>query len=272
MRVGILIIGSLYWDPSPTRCSWRRERLDCAKPTKVKAPIRYGKKAETRGDTYTMVFSMSCATAETLGTALVVPARASCCGIDHLLDEARWLWEAERNEPGRQALGSSWGMTCILKNPRNTEHGHVLEGWSSAVAATRQRPIAVTAGEKAAVDHKEGLALFDWPADLEGKPLSGYDVLMMTANEHKPVENAPSAQEIAQVWLDDTHGNVNYFYNNTHSGITTYQDGAVAGSSVAMMRRDPSGPRDLPQRSAASPEQSAALPERSAALPEQSAS
>lgn len=84
MRLGILIIGSLYWDPSRVRCRWRQSRLSCTEERRVMVPIRYGKKSKKRGDTYTMVFARSCSGAATLGTGLVVPARAECCEPEHL--------------------------------------------------------------------------------------------------------------------------------------------------------------------------------------------
>ena len=64
---GILIVGSLLWDER--REGWRRSRLDMESAELVTAPIRYGRQSETRGNTYTMVFSRGCDT----GKAMVVP-------------------------------------------------------------------------------------------------------------------------------------------------------------------------------------------------------
>ena len=98
MRLGILIIGSLYWDPSRVRCRWRQNRLSCTSEHKVRVPIRYGKRAaKNRGNTYTMVFAKSCSEDAKLGIGIVVPARAECCEPEHLLEEAEHLWAAERN-------------------------------------------------------------------------------------------------------------------------------------------------------------------------------
>lgn len=55
-RIGVLIIGSLYWDDDkPHREEWRRDRLRMDNRQYVKVPIRYGRYSETRKG-YTMVF------------------------------------------------------------------------------------------------------------------------------------------------------------------------------------------------------------------------
>ena len=58
LNVGVLIIGSLFWDSEQNRPAWRDARLDMATAQTVTAPIRYGRRSgRNRGYTYTMVFS-----------------------------------------------------------------------------------------------------------------------------------------------------------------------------------------------------------------------
>ena len=57
LLLGVLIIGSLYWDRACHRTNWRRDRLDQCRGRHVRAPIRYGRRSKTRGCSYTMVFS-----------------------------------------------------------------------------------------------------------------------------------------------------------------------------------------------------------------------
>ena len=59
-RIGIMMIGSLYWDKDRTRVNWRKNRLS-KEEFDVFAPIRYGRLSKKRGSTYTMVFSKLCA-------------------------------------------------------------------------------------------------------------------------------------------------------------------------------------------------------------------
>jgi hypothetical protein len=40
-KVGVLIIGSLFWRMEPHRVAWRKSRLNESKPIPVFAPIRY---------------------------------------------------------------------------------------------------------------------------------------------------------------------------------------------------------------------------------------
>ena len=53
LNVGILIIGSLIWNPELHRERWRSSRLLCKKAIKVAAPIRYGRISKNK--TFTMV-------------------------------------------------------------------------------------------------------------------------------------------------------------------------------------------------------------------------
>lgn len=55
--LGVLMIGSLYWDCSSIRKKWRRTRLDMDREQHVCVPIRYGRCSQSRGMSYTMVFS-----------------------------------------------------------------------------------------------------------------------------------------------------------------------------------------------------------------------
>ena len=49
VKLGVLIVGSLYWDLKPPRPRWRAERLDCAHQEHVRVPIRYGRRSTKRG-------------------------------------------------------------------------------------------------------------------------------------------------------------------------------------------------------------------------------
>src|SRR5882672_9080428 len=106
LTLGILAIGSLYWDDNANRQAWRNSRLDGTAEFQVNAPIRYGRKSETRGDTYTMVFSRSCP----LGHAKVIRCRNLVASTDDLIAEAEHLWAAERSaRQSNQHISTSWG-------------------------------------------------------------------------------------------------------------------------------------------------------------------
>ena len=44
LSVGVLIIGSLYWDLASDRKEWRASRLNAGGARTVRAPIRYGRR------------------------------------------------------------------------------------------------------------------------------------------------------------------------------------------------------------------------------------
>lgn len=98
-KVGILIIGSLFWDTEPARQYWRNSRLLLNSAQQVYAPIRYGRKSSSRNDTYTMVFSRLCVRRDYgFGKALAVPCRHDITSTDDLMAEAQALWAAEVNQ------------------------------------------------------------------------------------------------------------------------------------------------------------------------------
>jgi hypothetical protein len=47
MRIGILTIGSLYWDQSGVRPNWRKDRLESTGERRARVPIRYGRKSNS---------------------------------------------------------------------------------------------------------------------------------------------------------------------------------------------------------------------------------
>ena len=232
MRIGILIVGSLHWDGSPTRCQWRRDRLEGGGQQMVRVPIRYGRRSTSRGNTFTMVFARSCASAEKLGTGLVVPARAKCRAPEQLVEEAEWLWAAERKSLSRAGIAQNWGRVCLLHPPGRPLPEQFQHAWSEAVRAAgihfRQIPAAI--GEQQLIDLASGVAQLGWPTDAEStEALGGFDLLLLTATEPTLTKSTdyPSAQEVAEAWRADPNGHVSYFYNNRQNGITTFEDDEI---------------------------------------------
>ena len=108
--LGVLIIGSLYWDSKRSeRVEWRRKRLDMNRKFYVRAPIRYGRRSWTRDNTYTMVFAPS------LDETCFGQAIALQCKSQDIVQEAECLWAAESN--GKGGVSASWGCVGLLPNP-----------------------------------------------------------------------------------------------------------------------------------------------------------
>ena len=115
LQAAILIIGSLLWDKETPRPSWRH-RLDLERVQYVRVPIRYARRARSRGCTFTMTFAESVQQ----GTAVVVPCKRSVCTMAALLEEAQALWGAETKHDKNRAIGANWGCVGIaLRDPRS---------------------------------------------------------------------------------------------------------------------------------------------------------
>jgi hypothetical protein len=178
-----------------------------------------------------MVFAKSCSEEAKLGVGVVVPARAECSEPAHLLEEAEYLWAAEQDSEEISGICADWGKVCILENPDARLSEPTLQAWGARVRAlgTSYSALPTARGEDPALDASTGRALFDWPRDaVTNQPLLGFDLLLMTATEPTLTSGRyPTAKKIADAWKKDPGGHVQYFYNNRHYGITTFQDGQI---------------------------------------------
>ena len=140
--LGVLIIGSLHWDPDCRRKKWRADRLlNLHSERFVRAPIRYGRRSRKRGCSYTMVFSSGLG-ADQYGRAIVVPCKHRVYGKDNLIREAECLWAVEaKTKPGDpRRLSADWGCVALLVNPNLTKSDQLctlLDGWNERVSRER---------------------------------------------------------------------------------------------------------------------------------------
>ena len=225
MNIGILMIGSLYWDRE--REGWRGDRLIDAKPKHVRVPIRYGRRSSKRGDTYTMVFSPDLGKDE-FGQAIVLPCRRSASSVEKLLEEATHLWAAESKCKRTNRICRSWGCVALIPNPRRELPQSVLEGWKSHILAKScYPPWEPKRGEPETVSEC-GILKIPWPQLVDGTELE-LDALIGTATAPH-IENGeyPSERAIAKAWTTPQgKRHISYFENNLSSAITTGQDGEI---------------------------------------------
>ena len=231
VKLGVLIVGSLRWDPKPPRPRWRAERLDCAHQQHVRVPIRYGRRSTTRGDSYTMVFSPALAVDE-LGTAIAVPYRSS-----DLVEEAEQLWAAEGNSNGAPegSISAGFGCVALLENPDLPLPDVLRKAWTDRVGREEgyKTPMRMHGEDRDVVDPCSGFLNIDWPRTVAGPPL-GWNALLVTATSPRGARRScrfyPSPREIADAWsISEKHDSrsgrtVDYFWSNQKSGITTHQD------------------------------------------------
>lgn len=224
LKLGILAIGSLYWDASPARQKWRESLTD--ERVYVSAHIRYGRKSSSRGDTYTMVFSSSAGP----GQARVLSARPVNSPED-LIGQAVSLWTAEKNGTTQnRSISAKWGCVVLCRNPKRRLPESFLNAWLEKIQTERSNYSAFTVaqGECNLVTH-QGMLDIAWPVDANGSELD-FDMLLATANYPFAPGNLqpyPSPKQVADAWLASPQ-HANYFHSNRQHGIFTFQDREIA--------------------------------------------
>ena len=235
ISIGVLIIGSLYWDCSKPRTQWRTERLRLDMPRHVRVPIRYGRISTKRGCTYTMVFSMNLVPEERLGTAIIVQYRRRVKDVANLIDEAQQLWTAERdsdnpnNRMSAREGDNCWGCVGLLANPNRPIPDWLLDGWRRHVSQERAcyEALSTARGEQPVVNDS-GMLQIPWPRPEDGPALE-IDLLLATPTNPTIVGgHYPSPCEVADAW-NTIHGkkHVKYFDKNRERGIKTFHDDII---------------------------------------------
>ena len=222
LRVAILAIGSLVWDRKCHRQKWRNERLRLCDRERVKAPIRYGRKSDSRGDTYTMVFSDR--DSDKMGWGLAIPCVQKAQSTDDLVSEAEALWAAEQSKKTPAGpLSASWGCVGMIVTPNLPQKSDIICEWSQVVRSRPAYQQSLYACEKEPIIDKGGILDISWPKIGNKKYYDGADVLLATVNRSDP-DDGPSPKEIAKAWKDDSKGNIRYFLENQEWEIATAED------------------------------------------------
>ncbi len=224
-RIGVLIIGSLFWDEIYDRPRWRQEYLSLKEAVEVWVPIRYGR-FSTKRRAYTMLFSSSAPN----GQALVIPYSHRVRQPQDLINEAERLWKAEDNQINK--ITSPWGgcvALCVNEKRYSNEHAALLEIWEGRVKreADIYELFPQSPDEDRRLVNNNGV-LDIWPTRLDGQALD-FDFLLATANyPFNPVAPRPypNAQAIAEAWLANP-GELRYFTNNYTNNFRTFQDDAI---------------------------------------------
>ncbi len=229
VSLGMLIVGSLYWDDHPHRSQWRHERLDLEAPRGVLAPIRYGRSSDKRGNTYTMVFSETLARDEVkLGTAIFVPCKRLVRTVEDLVKEAEFLWAAERKSgASNSCISAHWGCVGLAVNPDHPIPNDLRRGWGARVSREQCYGGLDRAEDEKAIVEASGVLNIPWPKCTDGSHLEGNALLATATNPTLIDGRYPSAQEIAAAWNTDTNSNVQYFRKNRDHHITTFQDDKI---------------------------------------------
>jgi hypothetical protein len=165
----------------------------------------------------------------TEGQARIVPCKKSVVSVKDVINEAEWLWAAERRivPRGEQNLDhklfSHWGSVALLMNPNVQIQQSWQDCWAKAVA---------TASDEAAMawrlEDDRGLLQLPWPKLAESDDSTPLDLLLATTNSPTLTDNLyPTAQEVADAWNHEVGGSAEYFRKNRSCGIHTFEDDAI---------------------------------------------
>ena len=225
LNAGVLIIGSLLWDPH--RQAWRDARLDGDEPESISAPIRYGRRSgRRRGNTYTMVFSCNAPAGRARVARYVHPITSG----DDLITEAELLWEAEELVPNARRIAKNWGRVALLCNPERKIPKEILEAWAERVKREPEyRAPTQPHGEEPLVN-QGGILRIEWPRLIGNRAAVDLDLLLATANNPTftgiPPEY-PRVETIVAAWNYAAPRHAEYFWKNSDHGITTFQDDEI---------------------------------------------
>ena len=142
MKGGVIIIGSLLWD-NDIRKKWREDRLNCDEAFRVFLPIRYGKRSQSRYNTYTMVFSKECQKNKNMrGTGWIIPLKKEISDFSDLEKEAKTMGEAEikpKNGDPRCVLFRKWFSVALLVNKNKNKRFQFKKDWTKLISSNRHK-------------------------------------------------------------------------------------------------------------------------------------
>lgn len=228
LKGGVLIIGSLWWDPS--REQWRQKYLNMDEVRNISLPIRYGRlSGSDRRYTHTMVFSSDCKDA--LGTGLVITFKEQTKNFDQLHDQVMALMAAEmKKSPEIDRYNWGWGMIALVINPNHLSVSsekksacrELKDYWQSIIGNGFNSDEYRVGKEKPIID-ETGNLLIDWPEEL-----TDYDFIIATAT--KPaLQKYPSPEEIGHRMAYNDYRI--YLESNIKHGISTFQDAEILAAA-----------------------------------------
>jgi hypothetical protein len=214
LKGGVLIIGSLIWDKSPTRTKWRKLCLIEERKIYTPVKIRYGR-------TYSMIFSNHPNTE--FGQGLILPFKDEIKNFlqiekqSYALAKAEGIWK----ESDKPKIYAGWGTVGILFNPKIDEKSKslIIERWIKIYENYKGKfepKNYINESDENQVIDENGVLKLEWVEEMKE-----FDFLLATPVKPRP-RRLLSSKEIAQKMIDKNY--FEYFEMNNSNQIFTFQD------------------------------------------------
>jgi len=230
LRVGVLILGSLYWEDGDDnhRKAWRTERLKMDAACPVHLPIRYGRESGKRRNTHTIVLSKRCYRHQELGVAYAAACSHPVNDAEDLLAEAEQL-------AGVEGLNDwTWSAVGLLPNPASSVPEEIMASWKRYANPKLAQCDLFTCRPKSEppIISREGILRLRWPVLVSnGSPVE-IDLLLATPTALRAPAPYPRPKLIGETFARQDYAT--YFVSNVSNGIRTTQDGAIWKSALRL--------------------------------------
>jgi hypothetical protein len=231
MKMGVIVIGSLFWDPSEVRRNWRTH-LATDERHQIALPIRYGRKSRIDGErkgTFTMIFSSSLQKHQ-YGKCLLIPFKENFTSQAEFQRQALHLAEAEGISS--EVISKPWGTVSLVINPSSGKHELIQKFWSELVTniPERSRPNISGFGEDNEDKSIRDNLQLNLQLDEIFKKYPHFDALFAASNAVKLDEHGRNRYATLNAIAAEIYqsGYYEYFLKNRLNGITTFQDKKIA--------------------------------------------
>jgi hypothetical protein len=232
MKGGVVIIGSLFWDPHQgenknLRKNWRSKRLNMNEAIHIITPIRYGRESNK---ILTMVFSKQAELNSELGTAYLIPFKnRNITGFRGISNQVEYLSEAEGCKDRKFVKGDKkiWCVIGILFNPKfdAEKKEKLLLSFQSRLNDDGLGNIhnRICIPPEPSIISSFGEINMNWIKSIntnEQDKVDEFDFIIATCTVPN-ISAYPTSKDFYEALENDTR---KYFFNNLKSGITTFQD------------------------------------------------
>lgn len=225
---GVLIIGSLLWDPD--RAEWRQESFgNDFHAIIVRSPIRYGRYSSgEKRQCPTMVFNYDFEKTGRKGKTKVISFQNAEMTMQEVINAARGLSFAEGSRDDDFIKGDpKWCILLFQLNPKLNQEKklyfmqHWVKNYNYAITGKIQDYFRMESEVKAVFDINGELQI-EWPIEI-----NHLDFILATQTQPRKTKGDRSdflnPAEIASQF----HARPEYFFKNRLNGIQTSQDDQI---------------------------------------------